>query len=118
MLSFETIEFGCEIPESRGAVRRIEQVIGCFAALQLGKHVLTEKPFAMTVAEGEELVALSESAGRVLAIVHNFQFAPSTRRRIDDIDSGALGTVRGVIAQQYGNPARRERYRARPNTCP
>jgi scyllo-inositol 2-dehydrogenase (NADP+) len=77
------------------------------AALESGKHVLTEKPFAMTVAEGEELVALAESTRRVLAIVHNFQFAPSTRRLIADIDRGALGTVRGVIAQQYGNPARR-----------
>ena len=49
-------------PDPRGARRR-------------GKHVLTEKPFAMTVAEGQELVALSRANGAALAIVHNFQFA-------------------------------------------
>ena len=77
------------------------------SALQSGKHVLTEKPFAMSVTEGEELVALSESTGRVLAIVHNFQFAPSTQRLRRDIEQGALGTVRGLIAKQLGNPDRR-----------
>jgi scyllo-inositol 2-dehydrogenase (NADP+) len=77
------------------------------SALQHGKHVLTEKPFTMSVAEGQELVALSESTRRVLAIVHNFQFAHSTRRLIRDMEEGALGTVRGLIARQYGNPNRR-----------
>ncbi len=77
------------------------------AALRRGKHVLTEKPFAMSVAEGEELVAASRQAQRVLAIVHNFQFARSTRRLLRDLEQGALGAVRGLIARQYGNPARR-----------
>jgi scyllo-inositol 2-dehydrogenase (NADP+) len=77
------------------------------AALRLGKHVLTEKPFTMTLEEGRDLVALAQSAGRTLAIVHNFQFASSTRRLLDDVASGALGEVRGVIARQYGNPSRR-----------
>ncbi len=76
-------------------------------ALQRGKHVLTEKPFTMTLAEGEELVALSESRKLRLAIVHNFQFARSTQRLLDEIESGALGRVRGVDAVQFGNPARR-----------
>src|SRR4029079_1514852 len=77
------------------------------AALRLGKHVLTEKPFAMTVGEGKELVALAKDTGRVLAIVHNFQFARSTRALIRDIEGGALGNIRGVVARQYGNPGRR-----------
>jgi scyllo-inositol 2-dehydrogenase (NADP+) len=76
-------------------------------ALRRGKHVLTEKPFAMTVEEGRHLVALANETGRVLAIVHNFQFARSTRRLIRDIDRGALGAVRGLVARQYGNPGRR-----------
>jgi len=76
-------------------------------ALQHGKHVLTEKPFTMTLAEGEDLVALSESKKLRLAIVHNFQFAHSTQRLLQEIESGALGRVRGVDAVQFGNPARR-----------
>jgi scyllo-inositol 2-dehydrogenase (NADP+) len=77
------------------------------SALAHGKHVLTEKPFAMTVGEGQDLVARSQASRRVLAIVHNFQFASSTRRLLDDMASGAIGNITGVVAQQYGNPARR-----------
>lgn len=76
-------------------------------ALEHGKHVLTEKPFAMNVREGEALVALARERRLVLGIVHNFQFARSTRRLEADIRSGALGLVRGVVATQYGNPRRR-----------
>lgn len=76
-------------------------------ALASGKHVLTEKPFAMRIEEGQELVAAAHKAQRILAIVHNFQFATSTRRLLRDLESGELGTIRGVIAQQFGNPARR-----------
>lgn len=76
-------------------------------ALALGKHVLTEKPFVMTIPEGEELAHTAESADRRLAIVHNFQFARSTKRLLDDIANGVLGTVRGIDAIQLGNPLRR-----------
>jgi predicted dehydrogenase len=69
--------------------------------------VLTEKPFAMSLAEGQELVALAARGGRVLAIVHNFQFARSTRRLLRDMAKGVLGELRAIVAQQYGNPARR-----------
>jgi len=76
-------------------------------ALEAGKHVITEKPFAMSVAEGEELVALSASRNLQLAIVHNFQFASSTQRLLRDMEAGRIGTVRSIIATQWGNPARR-----------
>jgi scyllo-inositol 2-dehydrogenase (NADP+) len=76
-------------------------------ALLRGKPALTEKPFTMTRAEGEQLVALSEEKKLPLAIVHNFQFARSTKRLLDEIKNGALGRVRGVDAVQFGNPARR-----------
>jgi scyllo-inositol 2-dehydrogenase (NADP+) len=77
------------------------------SALECGKHVLTEKPFTMTVEEGECLVRLSRERQRVLGIVHNFQFAPSTKRLRRDIANGVFGNVRGVVARQYGNPRRR-----------
>jgi predicted dehydrogenase len=76
-------------------------------ALAHRKHVLTEKPFTMTVAEGEDLVRAAATADRRLAIVHNFQFARSTLRLRRDIAHGALGAIRGLDAVQFGNPARR-----------
>jgi scyllo-inositol 2-dehydrogenase (NADP+) len=76
-------------------------------ALELGKHVLTEKPFAMTVREGEELAALAQARNLRLGIVHNFQFARSTKRLLRELESGSLGAVRSVSAVQLGNPGRR-----------
>jgi len=76
-------------------------------ALELGKHVLTEKPFTMTVAEGEELVRLANAKDLRLAIVHNFQFARSTKLLLHEIAKGRLGAVRAVNAVQFGNPRRR-----------
>lgn len=76
-------------------------------ALSLGRHVLTEKPFVIEVAEAERLVALAEEKRRVLAIVHNFQFARSTRRLLADLQAARYGALRFVHAQQLGNPRRR-----------
>jgi scyllo-inositol 2-dehydrogenase (NADP+) len=76
-------------------------------ALVRGKHVLTEKPFAMTVAQGEDMVQTASATRKQLAIVHNFQFARSTLRLKADIDAGALGPITGIDAVQLGNPGRR-----------
>lgn len=76
-------------------------------AIQLGKHVLTEKPFTMTVAEGEELVNLAANANIRLAIVHNFQFARSTKLLMRDIVQGKIGNTLAINAVQFGNPSRR-----------
>lgn len=76
-------------------------------ALSLGKHVLTEKPFTLSPAESDDLIARRDAAGRVLCVVHNFQFARSTRALLRDLDSGRLGALRSLSAVQFGNPNRR-----------
>jgi len=78
-----------------------------FEALSLGRHVLTEKPFVVHPHEGEALVSLALERRLVLAIVHNFQFARSTRRLLADLAAGRYGTVRFLHAWQLGNPLRR-----------
>ena len=75
--------------------------------LELGRHVITEKPFAMNIAEGEYMVRLARERRRVLAVVHNFQFARSCQKLRNDIADGRLGPLRFLHAQQLGNPARR-----------
>jgi predicted dehydrogenase len=59
-------------------------------ALRLGKHVLVEKPFALSVDHATEMVRAAEEAGLVLAVVHNFQFARSTLRAQSLIARGVL----------------------------
>ncbi len=77
------------------------------SALSLGKHVLVEKPFAMDPDEGAEMGEIAARNRLTLAVVHNFQFASSSRRLLCDITSGRLGTIRSIVARQYGNPKRR-----------
>ncbi len=77
------------------------------AYLQAGKHVLLEKPMALSVGDAERLVAIADDAHRQLAIVHNFQFARSVRRLVRMLESGRMGTLQGVAGLQLSNPARR-----------
>ncbi|MGK7907235.1 MAG: Gfo/Idh/MocA family protein [Synechococcus sp.] len=77
------------------------------SALKLGKHVLTEKPFAMSVEEGTELVSLAREQGLILSIVHNFQFASSTQKLLKDMKDGRFGKIKSIAAQQLSNPNRR-----------
>ncbi len=76
-------------------------------ALRLGKDVLLEKPMTLTLQEAEELVALAEDRGRILAVVHNFQFATSSRRLKKMIGDGGLGELTGIFCFQSSTRDRR-----------
>jgi scyllo-inositol 2-dehydrogenase (NADP+) len=76
------------------------------SALEAGKHAITEKPFTMTIAEGEELAELAGERDLALCIVHNFQFARSVKQLRRWADRGLLGEVHGVWGFQLSNPSR------------
>lgn len=76
-------------------------------AMSLGKHVLTEKPFAMTVDEGAAMCEASKKHGLILAVMHNFQFSRAAKKLGNDLKSGKLGKIRRIAAHQLGNPRRR-----------
>ncbi len=61
-----------------------------------GRHVICEKPLAMTSAESAELVALAASAGVVSAVNFNIRFYPLNQHLAREIEAGALGDVRLV----------------------
>jgi scyllo-inositol 2-dehydrogenase (NADP+) len=44
-------------------------------ALERGKHVVVDKPFTVTVAEADQLIALAEQHERMLTIFHNRRWA-------------------------------------------
>ena len=77
------------------------------AALEAGKHVLTEKPFVLDADEGADLVELARERGKTLGIVHNFQFSNSFLALQRDIARGKLGKLTSVQAIQFSNPRRR-----------
>lgn len=63
------------------------------AALDAGKHVVCEKPFALTVEEADRAIAASERSGRVLTPFQNRRYEPHFLKVRELIDSGALGRV-------------------------
>jgi predicted dehydrogenase len=63
------------------------------ACLQAGKHVLVEKPLALSVAEGEKLVAAAAEFDRVLMCDHTYCFTPAVRRIRELTYAGALGDI-------------------------
>jgi predicted dehydrogenase len=65
-------------------------------ALQRGKNVLCEKPFARTVAEAEEMLAALERAGTVGAIAHEFRYTSSRLALRELIVNGHLGPLREI----------------------
>ncbi len=62
-------------------------------ALEAGKHVLVEKPPAMNAAEAEDLVATSESSGRVLMPGFLLLYHPAVQKVKELVASGELGEV-------------------------
>lgn len=63
------------------------------AALQAGKHVLVEKPLAMTSAEARELIEIARRANRVLMVGHTFEFNPAVIRIKELLNESALGEL-------------------------
>jgi predicted dehydrogenase len=62
-------------------------------ALEAGKHVLVEKPPAMNAVDAEDLVAASESSGRVLLPGYLLLYHPAVQKMKELISSGELGDV-------------------------
>lgn len=60
-------------------------------ALRAGKHVLVEKPLAMTVEECLELEREAEARGLVLMAGHTFEYNAAVRRIGEYLDAGELG---------------------------
>ncbi len=66
------------------------------AALAAGKHVVCEKPLAMTSAESGELVRLAQATRLVNAVNFNLRFYPICRHLHQLVREGGLGDVRLV----------------------
>jgi phthalate 4,5-cis-dihydrodiol dehydrogenase len=72
----------------------------CKAAAR-GKHVLVEKPMAVTLAECDAMIAATKAAGVQLVVGHSHSFDAPIARAREIVASGALGAVRMVTALNY-----------------
>jgi len=60
-------------------------------ALRAGKHVIVEKPVAVTVDDAETMAIAAAAAGVKSVVAENWVYAPATRRVVDVLESGAVG---------------------------
>ena len=63
------------------------------AALRAGKHVLVEKPLALTAADANEVVSEAERLGRILMTGQVLRFSPTYGEAARMVRSGELGAI-------------------------
>ncbi len=100
---FDSLEAGIEATEP-DAVLVTASLVGhaplTRAALEAGRHVLVEKPFAPSVAEARELVELADRSGLVLMVSQNYRFFPAPRAVRALIEGDTLGEP-GLVNLQF-----------------
>jgi predicted dehydrogenase len=68
-------------------------------ALEAGKHVLCEKPFASNAREAQEMAKMAEERGLVLSEAFAYRYHPLTARIKEIMASGELGTLQHLDAR-------------------
>jgi len=63
------------------------------AALEAGKDVFVEKPLAIDVQHGEELVKIANAKARILMVGHILRYHPAVLRLQQMIQDGSLGKI-------------------------
>ena len=71
-------------------------------ALDAGKHVLCEKPLALTVRSCRVLIDAAMASGAVLATAENYRRDPTNRLAKAVIDAGVLGPIHLMVQTMIG----------------
>lgn len=87
-------------------------------ALLAGKHVLCEKPLAVTAEEGALMIEAARTSGKLLMEAFMYRFHPQTIWALEQIHSGRLGEIRLVRTSFFFNilhPLRHNDVRLQPH---
>lgn len=76
-------------------------------ALAAGKHVLLEKPLAITTDVGAELLAAAKASGKTVMIAHAFRHGPARAYVKSLIEQGYIGKLQGVSLTFFMGPKER-----------
>ena len=68
-------------------------------ALQLGFHVVCEKPMTLTVEEAESLAAEVKKTGLLFCLTHNYTAYPMARFARQLVREGKLGDIRRIMVE-------------------
>ena len=83
------------------------------AAAEAGKHVVVEKPMAISVQECRDMIAAADKAGTTLMVAQHLRYAPEARAAKRLLDEGKLGTIEAVRTELFGGGMRGRRRRRR-----
>jgi phthalate 4,5-cis-dihydrodiol dehydrogenase len=72
-------------------------------AAAAGKHIILEKPMALTLADCDAIIAAVERAGVHLLVGHTHAFDPAVREMRRIVASGELGALGMIAAWNYTN---------------
>ena len=87
--SIDAVDVCVPTPEHRAATE---------AALDVGKHVLLEKPIALTAADADALVRRAAATDRVVMVAHVLRFWPEYVEIQRRVAGGELGRPRSALA--------------------
>ncbi len=104
---------GCEVDVVSIAAPPFTHRDDVRAALAAGKHVICEKPFALNVAQAQEMLAAAERAGTATAVMHEFRWVPQRLAVKELIENGHLSPLREIEITQLSDRLRVEVERPR-----
>lgn len=74
-------------------------------AFEYGKHVIVEKPMALSTADAQVMVEAGKAAGKLLGVAHPVRFAEPIQNVKKVIESGKLGALKLINSSNHGkNP--------------
>jgi len=75
------------------------------AAAKSGKHVIVEKPMALTVAEADEMIQACAEANVKLMVAHPVRYAKTMQTLKEQVEKGNIGNLVGINTTNHGkNP--------------
>ncbi|WP_053058287.1 Gfo/Idh/MocA family protein [Pedobacter sp. BMA] len=70
-------------------------------AMKAGKHVLLEKPVAITEETAEEILKVQQETGKIITVNHMIRYNPIMQKVKELGESGAFGELRHVVVNNY-----------------
>lgn len=103
-LAFGSVEAMCESPEVDAvyiATPHEYHAEHVTLAAERGKHVIVEKPMALTLEECDRMIAAADEAGVVLIVGHTASFNPGVQKMRQMVTSGEVGRLGMISATAY-----------------
>jgi UDP-2-acetamido-3-amino-2,3-dideoxy-glucuronate N-acetyltransferase len=69
-------------------------------AIEAGKDVFVEKPLALKIEEGKELVALAETKEKILMVGHLLEYHPAAVKLKELVEKGELGKIQYIYSNR------------------